>query len=232
MYSSTNLCCCCWAVWGRMCRWIAHADRQPAPARTRALWPPQTSSSRSTWGRWWWKERIQTLDSRRWRSRRRALPSPSSWTVGSGRGRLHRAIKIMNRNNRWAHECIWFYISHAVFPYRILVVSGFVALVINMVVLFLQIELDPVMKTHHLLAILGFSYKHMFKSTGILPVMEKKHINMCCKLLPSLTSQLFIFIWPQTKANVWRVHVPAFIHTLTNSKTVFISSFGLLANKK
>lgn len=76
-----------------MCRWIGHADRQPAPARTRALWPPRMSSSQLTWGRWWWKEQPQTLDSHRWRSRRWASPSPSSWTVSSERGRLHRAIK-------------------------------------------------------------------------------------------------------------------------------------------
>lgn len=70
---------------------------------------------------------------------------------------------------------------HAVFPYGILVVSCFVAFVIDMVELLLQIELDPVMKTYDLLAILGFSHKHVFKSTGILPVTEKKHLYMRCK---------------------------------------------------
>lgn len=54
-------------------------------------------------------------------------------------------------------------------PYCVFVVSCFVAFVINVVVLLLQIELDPVVKAHDLLAILGFSHKHVFKSTGILP---------------------------------------------------------------
>ena len=58
----TNPCCCCWAVWGRTCRWIGRADRQPAPACTRPPSPPQTSSCQSPLGRWWWREPPQTLD--------------------------------------------------------------------------------------------------------------------------------------------------------------------------
>lgn len=75
---------------------------------------------------------------------------------------------------------VWLYSisSHAGFPYCIFVVSCFVAFVIDMLVLFLQIELDPVMKTHDLLAILGFPHKHVFKSTGILPVMYNNHIHI------------------------------------------------------
>lgn len=57
------------------------------------------------------------------------------------------------------------------FPYCVFVVSCFVAFVINMIVLLLQIELDPVVKAHDLLAIFGFSHKHVFKSTGVLPVV-------------------------------------------------------------
>lgn len=96
----TDPCCCCWAVWDRTCRWIARADRRPAPARTRPLSPPQTSSSQSTWGRWWWRERPQTLDWHQWRSHRQASPSLSSWTAGSGRGRPHQALKTANAIQR------------------------------------------------------------------------------------------------------------------------------------
>ncbi|TNN75569.1 hypothetical protein EYF80_014215 [Liparis tanakae] len=41
------------------------------------------------------------------------------------------------------------------------------AFVINMVVFFVHIELDPVVKTGDLLAELCFSHKHMIKLTGI-----------------------------------------------------------------
>lgn len=58
-----------------------------------------------------------------------------------------------------------------VFSYCIFVGSCFVAFVVHMVVFFLQVELDPVVKTHDLLAILGFSHKHVFKPTGILTIM-------------------------------------------------------------
>lgn len=53
--------------------------------------------------------------------------------------------------------------------YSVLVLSGFVALVVDIAVLLLQVELDPVMKTHDLVVIFGLSNKHVFKSTGILP---------------------------------------------------------------
>lgn len=56
--------------------------------------------------------------------------------------------------------------------YCVFIVSCFVAFVVNVVVFFLQVELDPVVKTHDLLAVLGFSHKHMFKSAGILTVMK------------------------------------------------------------
>lgn len=72
-----------------------------------------------------------------------------------------------------------FGVLYPAFPDRVFVVSCFVAFVINMVVLLLQIELDPVMKTHHLLAILGFSHKHVLKSTGILPARYNNHVEMC-----------------------------------------------------
>lgn len=63
-----------------------------------------------------------------------------------------------------------------VFSYSIFVGSCFVAFVVHMVVFFLQVELDPVVKTHDLLAVLGFSNKHMFKSTGILTIMYSYNI--------------------------------------------------------
>lgn len=64
-----------------------------------------------------------------------------------------------------------------VFIRCIFVVSCFVAFVVNMVVFLLQVELNPVVETHNLLAVLGLSHKHMFKATGILssisvPVVE------------------------------------------------------------
>lgn len=65
-------------------------------------------------------------------------------------------------------------LSDRAFPYTIFVVSCFVAFVVHMVVFFLQIELDPVVQTHDLFPVLGFSHKHMFKSTGILPTMKTK----------------------------------------------------------
>lgn len=176
---STNLCCCCWAVWDRRCRWTARGGRRPALAHTHLFWPPRMSSSQSTWGRWWWIEPPQTLDSHRWKSHRWASPSPSSWTVSSGRGRLHPAMKRPQKNriinkpdNVFAFQVsIKSFWTSLGFPYRVFVVSCFVALVINMVVLLLQIELDPVVEAHDLLALLGFSHKYVFKSTGILPVM-------------------------------------------------------------
>lgn len=42
-----------------------------------------------------------------------------------------------------------------------------------MVMFFLQVELDPVVKTHDLMAILGFAHKHMLESTGVLSIMNK-----------------------------------------------------------
>lgn len=60
--------------------------------------------------------------------------------------------------------------------YSIFVVSGFVAFVVNMVVLLLKVELDPVVKTHNLPAVLGFSNKHMFKSAGIRTVVKIKSL--------------------------------------------------------
>lgn len=72
-------------------------------------------------------------------------------------------------------------------PYTVFIVSGFVALVVHMVVFFLQIKLDPIMQTHDLLTMLCFSHKDMFKSTGILPVIKwqkwltfHKHFNFWC----------------------------------------------------
>lgn len=62
------------------------------------------------------------------------------------------------------------------FPYTVFIVSRFVALVVHVVMFFLQIKLHPVMQTHDLLTVLGFSHKDMFKATGILPVMQQKQI--------------------------------------------------------
>lgn len=56
--------------------------------------------------------------------------------------------------------------------YGVFAVSGFVAFVVNMAVLFQQVELDPVVETHDLLSKLGFSHKHMFKPTGILSTVK------------------------------------------------------------
>lgn len=60
-----------------------------------------------------------------------------------------------------------------VYSYSIFVGSCFVALVVNVVVFLLQVELDPVVKAHDLLAVLGFSHKHVFKSTRILTTMKR-----------------------------------------------------------
>lgn len=64
--------------------------------------------------------------------------------------------------------------SDTVFSYTVFIVSCFVALVVHMLVFFLQVELDPVVKTHDLIAIFGFSHKYVFKSTGILTSMKNK----------------------------------------------------------
>ena len=60
--------------------------------------------------------------------------------------------------------------------YSIFAVSGFVAFVVDVVVLLLKVELDPVVKTHDLPAELGFSNKHVFKSAGILTIVEIKSL--------------------------------------------------------
>lgn len=62
------------------------------------------------------------------------------------------------------------------FPYTVFIVPRFVALVVHVVVFFLQIKLDPVMQPHDLLTMLGLSHKDMFKSTGILSVIQQKYI--------------------------------------------------------
>lgn len=54
-------------------------------------------------------------------------------------------------------------------PHRVLVLSCFVAFVVDVTVLLLEVELDPVMKTHDLLAKLRFSNKHVLEPAGILP---------------------------------------------------------------
>lgn len=83
--------------------------------------------------------------------------------------------------------------SDTAFPYTIFVVPCFVAFVVHMLVFFLQIELDPVVQTHDLLPVLGFSHKHMFKSTGILPTMNNKsilkHVLIEIPHMPSITLQ-------------------------------------------
>jgi len=53
--------------------------------------------------------------------------------------------------------------------YSIFVASCFVALIVNMAALLLQVELDPVVESHDLPTIFGLSDKHMLESTGILP---------------------------------------------------------------
>lgn len=91
--------------------------------------------------------------------------------------------------------------SHAGTPYCIFVVSCFVAFVIDMLVLFLQIELDPIVKTYDLLPVLGFPHKHVLKSTGILPVKQPYCYVLQIISFP-LISQFFIFRWKRIKANV------------------------------
>ena len=63
--------------------------------------------------------------------------------------------------------------SGLTFTYCVLIASGFVALVVNMAMFFLQIKLNPVVQTHNLLPVLGLSDKHMLKTTGILPVYRE-----------------------------------------------------------
>lgn len=73
-----------------------------------------------------------------------------------------------------------------VFSYCVFVVSCFVAFVVNVALFFLQVEVDPVVKTHDLLAKFGFSNKHMFKSTGILTMLEKKPVCSAVDSFPTL----------------------------------------------
>lgn len=72
---------------------------------------------------------------------------------------------------------------HTVSSYSVFVVSGFVALVVDVVVFLLQVELDPVVKTRYLPTIFGFSDKHVFKSTGILTTAEVKQLFSDISLL-------------------------------------------------
>lgn len=57
---------------------------------------------------------------------------------------------------------------------------AYVSLIVNVVSLFLQIELNPVMETNHFSAIAGFTNKHVFKPRGIQhrrPSSSEKHKN-------------------------------------------------------
>lgn len=76
----------------------------------------------------------------------------------------------------------FFPFNNNLFKYRILVISGLVSFVVHMFVFLLEIELDPIMEAHDLLAILGFADKHVFKPTGILTrsKQNRTHISVKC----------------------------------------------------
>lgn len=58
--------------------------------------------------------------------------------------------------------------------YRVLVISGLVSFVVHMIVFLLMVKLDPVMEAHDLFTMLGFTNKHMLKSTGIFTAWGMK----------------------------------------------------------
>lgn len=58
--------------------------------------------------------------------------------------------------------------------YRVLVISGLVSFVVHMIVFLLMVKLDPVVEAHDLFTMLGFTNKHMLKSTGIFTASEMR----------------------------------------------------------
>lgn len=61
----------------------------------------------------------------------------------------------------------------AVRSYCVFIVPRFVAFVVNMAVLLLQVELHPVVQTHDLLAVFGLSNKHVLKATRVFSKRSK-----------------------------------------------------------
>lgn len=108
-----------------------------------------------------------------------------TWSSSSGYS-LKRKLGISAIKNplniEWQHisESTWI---HFLFPYTVFIVPCFVALVVHMVVLLLQIKLHPVMQTHDLLTMLGFSHKDVFKSTRILPVIKNRSMFLSSLIL-------------------------------------------------
>lgn len=58
--------------------------------------------------------------------------------------------------------------------YRVLFISGLISFVVHNILLFQIVKLDPVVEAHDLFTMLGFTDKHMLKSTGIFTALETR----------------------------------------------------------
>lgn len=58
--------------------------------------------------------------------------------------------------------------------YRVLFISGLISFVVHNILLFQIVKLDPVVEAHDFFTMLGFTDKHMLKSTGIFAALETR----------------------------------------------------------